>query len=121
MMAPILRIEDYFVHIAEAIDRINSYTLGLDRSSFMSDGKTQDAVIRNFEIIGEAAQNIRQRYPDFVASNPEVPWRSACGMRNALTHGYFTVDLEQIWETIQNDLPSFRVRLLTLLKDIEQG
>jgi hypothetical protein len=66
----------------------------------MGDAKTQDAVIRNFEIIGEAAQGIRQRYPDFIAIHPDLPWRSAYGMRNALTHGYFDVDLEQVWQAI---------------------
>lgn len=86
----------------------------------MSDTKTQDAVIRNLQVIGEAAQNIRQRNPDFVASNPAVPWRSAYGMRNALTHGYFTVDLERVWATVQNDLPSFGALLRALLKDLRE-
>jgi uncharacterized protein with HEPN domain len=121
MIRPILRIQDYLLHMVEAIDRINIYTANLGENSFLSDPKTQDAVIRNFEIIGEAAQNIRQRYPDFVASNPDVPWRSAYGMRNALTHGYFDVDMEQVWETIRNDLPLLRRLLDALLKDLDSS
>jgi uncharacterized protein with HEPN domain len=119
MIRPILRVQDYLLHIIEAIDRIDSYTRDTDHSTFMSDTKTQDAVIRNFEIIGEAAQNVRQRYPDFVASNSEIPWRSAYGMRNALTHGYFTVDMEQVWATIRNELPSFRTLLRALLERLQ--
>jgi uncharacterized protein with HEPN domain len=86
MIAPILRIQDYLEHIVEAIDRITAYTDGIEEAVFLADRKTQDAVIRNLEIIGEAAQHIRQRYPDFVASHPELPWRSAYGMRNASGH-----------------------------------
>jgi uncharacterized protein with HEPN domain len=121
MMRPILRMKDYLVHIIEAIERIQTYVANVDQSAFLADAKTQDAVIRNFEVIGEAAQNVRQRYPDFVATNPDLPWRSAYGMRNALTHGYFDVDLEQVWQAIQNDLPSFRTRLIGLLNDLSDA
>lgn len=121
MIRPVLRIQDYLLHIVEAIDRIGSYTCDTDQGAFMSDTKTQDAVIRNFEIIGEAAQHLRQRYPDFVASHAEIPWRSAYGMRNALTHGYFTVDLAQVWATIRNDLPPFRTLLRALLEGIQEA
>jgi len=118
MIRPVLRLRDYLDHIREAIDRITAYTSGVDEAAFIADRKTQDAVIRNLEIIGEAAHGVRQRYPDFVASHPELPWRSAYGMRNVLTHGYFAVELDQVWSTVQDDLPSFRMRLETLLKDL---
>jgi hypothetical protein len=62
--------QTYLEHIVEAIDRITGYTAGIEEAAFMADRKTQDAVTRNLEIIGEAAHNIRQRYPDFVASHP---------------------------------------------------
>jgi len=117
MIGPLLRMQDYLEHIVEAIDRIIVYTNGINEADFMADRKTQDAVIRNLEIVGEAAQNIRQRFPDFVASHPELPWRSAYGMRNALTHGYFAVELDQVWTTIQDDLPAFRTSLSILLRD----
>lgn len=119
MIRPVLRIQDDLLHIVEAIDRITAYTTGTDEAAFLTDRKTQDAVIRNLEIIGEAAQHVRQRYPDFIASHPELPWRSAYGMRNALTHGYFAVELDQVWTTIQNDLPSFSAQLSALLKDLD--
>ena len=84
----------------------------------MADAKTQDAVIRNLQVIGEATQNIRQRHPDFVVAHANVPWVSAYGMRNAITHGYFTVDMERVWTTIQNDLPPFEAQLRELAADL---
>jgi uncharacterized protein with HEPN domain len=121
MMRPRLRIQDYLEHILAAIGRINAYTSAMDEAGFITDQKTQDAVIRNFQIIGEAAQNVRQRFPDFVASHPELPWRAAYGMRNALTHGYFAVEPAQVWATITADLPSFRERLSDVLRDFDRS
>jgi uncharacterized protein with HEPN domain len=66
----------------------------------------QDAVIRNFEIIGEASRNIEVHYPKFSAAHPELPLAFAYQMRNAVAHGYFKVDLEIAWNTIHADLPA---------------
>lgn len=71
----------------------------------------QDAVIRNLEVLGEAAEKLRRRFPEFVARHPEIPWRPAYGMRNVLSHGYFKVDLEVIWHIIKADLPALRQKL----------
>lgn len=62
-------------------------------------------MIRNIEIMGEAARNIEQRHPDFAEQHPDIPWADMYFMRNRVSHGYFTVDLEIVWKTIQNDLP----------------
>jgi uncharacterized protein with HEPN domain len=78
-------------------------------------------MIGNLQVIGEAAQNIRQHHPDFVAGNATVPWVSAYGMRNAVTHGYFTVDLERVWTTIQSDLPPFEAQLRELAAHLTSG
>jgi uncharacterized protein with HEPN domain/predicted nucleotidyltransferase len=94
MMSPRLRLRDYLQHMVSAIDQIRIYTLGMEHDAFMRDAKTQVAVIRNLQVIGEAAHNIRRHHPDFVAASPDVAWRSAYGMRNAVTHGYFSIDLE---------------------------
>ncbi len=72
--------------------------------TFLGNKLVQDAVIRNFEIIGEASNNIDKRFPEFVAAHPELPLTSAYQTRNALAHGYFKVDFEIIWKTICNDL-----------------
>lgn len=100
-----LRVPDLLNHILEAIQRIHRYVEDMNEVKFLEDTKTQDAVIRNFEIIGEACRNIEFRHPDFATNHPDVPWGFAYEMRNALTHGYFKVDLEIVWKTIHNDLP----------------
>jgi uncharacterized protein with HEPN domain len=100
-----LRLADYLAHILEAIERIEEYVSDMDEMTFLGHKLVQDAVIRNFEIIGEASNNIEKRFPDFVTAHPELPLTSAYQMRNALAHGYFKVDFEIIWKTIHNDLP----------------
>ena len=100
-----LRLSDFLQHILDAIERGQRYIDGLDEEAFRGDQKTQDAVIRTFEIIGEASNNITKRFPDFAAQHPEIPWRKAIGMRNILPHGYFTIDISAVWKTIHRDLP----------------
>jgi uncharacterized protein with HEPN domain len=101
------RLDDYLAHILEAIERIEHYVTDLDEMAFLNNLLVQDAVIRNFEIIGEASNNIEKRYPEFVRLHPELPLTSAYQMRNAMAHGYFKVDFELVWKTISNDLPTF--------------
>lgn len=103
-----VRLNDYLAHIVQAIDRILSYVDDLTEPVFLTDTLVQDAVIRNFEIIGEASRNIESRYPEFATVHNNLPLLAAYEMRNALAHGYFKVDLEIVWKTIQNDLPALR-------------
>jgi uncharacterized protein with HEPN domain len=100
-----LRLNDYLGHILEAIERIEEYVSDIDELNFLGNRLIQDAVIRNFEIIGEASNNIQKRFPQFVTDHPELPLSTAYQMRNALSHGYFKVDFEMVWKTICNDLP----------------
>jgi uncharacterized protein with HEPN domain len=109
-----LRIADYLRHILEAIDNIQAYTTGTDFAGFLADRKTQDAAIRNLEVIGEACNNIAKNHPDFAAQHAAVPWGFAYEMRNALAHGYFNVDLAIVWQTVQNDLPALKMQVLSL-------
>lgn len=102
--ADVLRIPDYLGHIIEAIERIHEYVADMDELTFLDDRKTQDAVIRNFEIVGEAARNIERHHPQYAAAHPEVPWTIIYTMRNRVAHGYFQVDLELVWKTIHTDL-----------------
>ena len=99
------RLSGYLEHIIEAIERIGRYTTGMDRAGFMENPMVQDAIVRNFEILGEASHNIVRNYPEFTAAHPELPLIPAYEMRNAVAHGYFSVDLELVWKTIQLDLP----------------
>ncbi len=74
----------------------------------------QDAAIRKLEIVGEACHNILRHYPEFAAAHPAVPWRSPYEMRNALSHGYFDVDLPLVWTTVKEDLPRFEAQIRAL-------
>ena len=104
-----LRVED----MLEAIERIEESVHGTDVDAFLKDRRTSDAIIRNLEIMGEAARNV----PEDVASrHPEVPWKKAREMRNVLAHAYFGVDLPTVWKTIQDDLPPLKARLREALR-----
>ena len=105
------RLDDYLAHIIEAIERIDRYTEDVDEVAFLNNPMVQDAVIRNFEIIGEASNNIETHYPDFAAAHPDLPLSFAYQMRNAIAHGYFKVDLEIVWRTIQGDLPGLHAQI----------
>ncbi len=102
------RLDDYLTHILEAIDRIGRYTRGLSEAAFLADELVQDAVVRNFEVIGEASNNIQKQSPAFAAAHPELPLAFAYQMRNAVAHGYFAVDFEIVWTSVQKDLPALR-------------
>jgi uncharacterized protein with HEPN domain len=111
-----IRVRGYLEHILKAIQRIRQYVENIDEAGFLEDLRTQDAVIRNIEIIGEACKNIEQHHPDFAAEHSEVPWGVAYEMRNALAHGYFKVDLEIVWQTTHQDLPPLATLIENLLK-----
>jgi uncharacterized protein with HEPN domain len=93
-----LRIE----HILEAIGKIERYTAGLTETAFAEQSMTVDAVIRNFQVIGEAVRHVPN---DVRARYPEVPWSLMQGMRHILVHDYYAVKLDIVWRTIQQSLP----------------
>ncbi|MBC8435930.1 MAG: DUF86 domain-containing protein [Bacteroidetes bacterium] len=101
----------YIDHILVSANRIQSFVSEMDYDQFASDFKTQDAVIRNFEIIGEATKRISL---DFRNNYPEIPWSDMSGMRDRLIHDYLEVDIEIVWKTATEDLPP----LVTKIKRI---
>ena len=115
-----LRIPDYLGHILEAVNRVFMYVEGMTETQFLKDAKTQDAVIRNFEIIGEACHKIELQHPEYASEHPEVPWGFAYEMRNALAHGYFKVDFEIVWRTLHHDLPGLAAQTENLLRTFNQ-
>lgn len=119
MSPDISRLADYLEHIVEAIDRISRYVEDLSESEFLATELVQDAVIRNFEIIGEASRNIERNHAQFAAANRDLPLLAAYEMRNALAHGYFKVDLEIVWKTIHGDLPELRRHVEELLEQLK--
>lgn len=111
------RLNDYLRHILDACNQIQTYTAGIGQSEFLDNRLVQDAVIRNFEIIGEASRNIDKHYPDFAQDHPELPLGPAYQMRNAMAHGYAEVDLVLVWETIGKDIPFLLSIVTNLHKD----
>ena len=105
------RLPDYLEHILEAIERIHTYVEDVDEVGFFANKMVRDAVIRNLEVIGEASRNIERVHSQFAASHPELPLALDNDMRNFLAHGYFKVDSEIVWKTIQNDLLGLRAQI----------
>lgn len=105
------RLPEYLAHILEAIERIKRYTANMDIEAFVINEMAQDAVIRNFEIIGEASNNILRHYPEFIANHAELPLAFAYRMRNVVAHSYFKVDWNVVWQTIHHDLPNLYAQI----------
>lgn len=104
----------YLEDIQDSMAKILSFTEDLSFDEFSTDTKTQDAVIRNFEIIGEASNNlpnkIREQYP-------EVPWNEMYGLRNIISHQYFGIDLELIWNIITSQLPENHQQITEIIEN----
>ena len=111
----ILRARDDLGHIVEAIDRVHRYVQDLSEQGFLDDERTQDAVVRNFEVLVEAAHNIETHHAAFSQAHADVPGALMYTMRNRVAHGYFKVDYELVWKTIHADLPELRSQVAALI------
>ncbi|MFG5380091.1 DUF86 domain-containing protein [Yoonia sp. R2-816] len=102
---------DYIEQMVRGASDAVSFTDGMDEASFMDDLKTQRAVIMSLMIVGEAASRVVAEFPDFTQENRSIPWRSIRGMRNRIAHGYFEVDLQVVWQTVEAELAPLIKRL----------
>jgi len=108
---------DYLDDIIEAAEKIEHFTEGMDYAAFTSDEKTVDAVLRNFEVIGEAAKNI----PDKIYREySDVPWSEMAGMRDKLIHGYATIELRIVWTTVQEEIPTLIPKVKRVRKELTE-
>jgi uncharacterized protein with HEPN domain len=107
----------YLLHAIDSIDAIRRYTVD-GRDAFFADQKTQDAVIRNIEIIGQAVKGISEETRTLETG---VPWRQIAGMRDKLIHEYFGVDLALVWDAVERDLPDLQPRLERLAERLARA
>lgn len=114
-----LRIPDYLSHILEALNRIFSYVDDINEVDFLQNNLVQDAVVRNLEILGEASRNLARYHADFIVRYPDVPWEDMYWMRNRLSHGYFTIDFEIVWKTLEQDLPILQKQIQAIYNPIK--
>lgn len=102
----------YLLHIRDAIQSILQYT-SPGKDDFFADRKTQDAVVRNLEIIGEATKHISARLKE---AHSDISWRPIAGMRDKLVHDYFGINLQLVWDVVERDLPILEVKITQLLE-----
>ena len=101
-------------HMIEAIDRINGFVTGKSQDEIKQDSILYYAVVKNIEIIGEAAYMLT---PEFRDAHPSTPWKVIIGMRHFLVHGYYEVDPEEVWNVIGKDLQPLKEQLVSYLKE----
>ncbi len=111
------RLSDYIDHIQQAAADARGFVEGVSKDDFLTDKRTQQAVTMSLIIIGEAATKVMDGYAEFTQAHAEVPWRSMRNMRNRMAHGYFDINLDVVWETVQEWLPE----LLKQLPAVRQG
>ena len=107
------RDKDFLGDIQEAMELIGFYTKGLTYQKFLQDRKTRDAVVRNFEVIGEASKNISAT---FKAEYPDLPWKELAGLRDKLIHFYFGIDYEIVWNIARKELPKLQKQIREIVK-----
>lgn len=102
----------FLYDIGRAIDQIEQYTDKVTWSEFVADKQKQDAVVRQLEVIGEAANRVTK---DYSTEHSEIPWKKITGMRHKLIHDYFDVQLEEVWQVVSNDLGPLKSQIKDLL------
>lgn len=99
------RLATYLQQMQLAASDACVFVEGLHKQDFLEDKKTQQAVVMSLMILGESATKVMDQHPSFVEANAQIPWRSMRGMRNRIAHGYFEIDLDVVWDTVQMSLP----------------
>jgi len=107
---------DYISHMLDAARLIISYLDEMSKDDFLTDTRTQQAVIFNIIVIGEAVSKLLKDHEELLKQFPEVPWASMKGMRNRIAHGYFEINLNTVWEAANGGIPELLIQLQPVLK-----
>lgn len=110
---------DYLDHMYIGALDACSFTDGLEKSDFLDDKRTQQAVVMSLIIIGEAATKLMDNHHEFASKHAHIPWRNMRGMRNRIAHGYFDINLDVVWDTVKAALPELLAQLVELRRDLE--
>jgi len=105
------RLPDYLAHMQQAASDACAFVQGMGHAEFCADKRTQQAVIMSLIVLGEAATKIMESNADFAQTHTQIPWRSMRGMRNRMAHGYFEINLDVVWDTVQTALPALLQQL----------
>jgi uncharacterized protein with HEPN domain len=105
------RLPDYLDHMRQAITDVQSFTEGMAQADFIQDKRTQQAVVMSLIVLGEAATKVMDQHPAFAQQHQQIQWRSMRGMCNRIAHGYFDINLEVVWDTVQSALPELKSQL----------
>jgi uncharacterized protein with HEPN domain len=106
----------YLLHVRDAIQHILEYT-ATGKEGFFADRKTQDAVVRNLEIIGEATKRVSTSLRE---AHPDISWKPIAGMRDKLIHDYFGINLQLVWDVVERDLPALKLKFTQLLESLDR-
>ncbi len=107
----------FVIDILDAIDKIDEFIGNVDYGEFIQDDKTSTAVVKKIEIIGEAIKNIPK---EVKVEYKTIPWKDIVGMRNKITHNYFKIDYEIVWNVVKEKLPALKMQVERVLKEMEE-
>lgn len=107
----------YLIHIQECLERVEEYT-AKGKDFFFEDHKTQDAVLRNLQIVAESTQRLS---PDLKTAHPDIDWPDISAFRNVLAHNYLGINLTRVWEIIENHLPQLQKKMEAILKESDKS
>lgn len=102
----------YISHILDAIKDIKEFTKGMNKKQFLKNKMAEHAIVRNIEVIGEASKNISK---DFRERHNDIPWQDIIKMRNKVTHFYFGISYETVWEVVRRDIPALEAKLKPII------
>jgi uncharacterized protein with HEPN domain len=107
---------DYLQDVVDSVDDIGDFIEGMSFEEFSRDKKTTNAVLRSIEVIGEAAKNVPE---EIRKQHPQIPWKKMSGMRDKLIHEYHGVDIETVWQTLQEDIPPLKGQVKNIIKNVK--